>query len=236
MRAASRSASCSPWTLPASSLADSAVRWCSSRSALIARDLCGRDAERREPGVAIGAQRVGLLLRGAERGELGIAIGAQRVGLRLGAVQRVEVGVALGADGVSLPRGVFEGIGERVPFDLVGGALFRRFSANGVELLLGFDAIQLQARLGFLEGERACGTRRRAGFFAGRVRQPIDELADRRLVGRGGAGERGRERFASHVDRHPQGFELGQRGLGGLRDERSNGCGGLRLRVVVERR
>ncbi len=221
------------------------------------RDLFGRGTERRNLGIAIGTQRVGLLLRGAERGELGVAIGAQRVGLFLRRAERVKLGVAVGANrvGLRLPRcsasrwasrsartasacrAVFSrAVGERGAFELAGRALFRRFGAHGVELLLGFDAIELKARLGFLEGERACGARRRAGFFAGRVREPVDELADGSGIGRGGAGERGRERLAAHVDRDAEGFELGQRRLGGLRDERSNGRGGLGLRVVVERR
>ena len=74
-------------------------------------------------------------------------------------------------------------------FELARRALFRRFGAHGVELLLGFDAIELKTRLGFLEGERARGARRRACFFAGRVREPVDELADGSRVG-GGGGEK----------------------------------------------
>ena len=83
MRAASSRASCSPWTLRASSLADSAAPLVHVAFGADCRDLAGRGTDRGKLGIAIGTQRVGLLLRGAERGELGIAIGTQRVGLLL---------------------------------------------------------------------------------------------------------------------------------------------------------
>ena len=200
------------------------------------RDLFGGGAKRLELRVAIGAQRVGLLLRGAERVELRVAVGANRLGLLLRAAQRVEMGIAIGADGVGLPRGVFQRIGQRGAFELAGRALLGRLGAHRVELFLRFDAIELEARLGFLERERARGARRGARFVAGRVREPLDQLADRSRVSVAGAGERGGERLAAHVDGDAERFELGQRRLGGLRDQRPNGRGGLGLRVVVERR
>ena len=206
-----------------------------SRSARSA-SACSCAARSAQLRVAVGANRFGLLLRAAKRVELRVAVGANRLGLLLRAAKRVEMGVAFLADGVRLPRGLFQRVGQRRPFELAGRALFLRFGAHGVELLLGFDAIELEARLGFLERERACGARRRARFFAGRVRQPLDQLADGSGVGDAGAGERGSQRLAAHVDGDTERFELGQRRLGGLRNQGPKGCGGLGLRVVVERR
>ena len=195
----------------------------------------GRHAHRLELRLALDAQGIDLRLSRAEGLDLRVSIRANRLGLRTRRVQRFDLGVPVGTDRLGLKRGLGERVRQCGLLGLTRAAFLGGLRAHGVQLLLRFGAVELKAGVCFLERERAGRARSRPRFLAGRLGQPLDEFVDGSRVDDARTGESGRERLATRVDGGTECFEFRQRRPGRLRDESSNGRGGLGLRVVLER-